>query len=271
MKRHLILFTTCLCMSAPLVAQDAYSSDSESDGNNRHFNFNPGNMMNSMSNPMRSMFGSSRRNYDDYGYPGAGYPPPAYPPAYGYPGYQAAPYPGYGHPNQPAPAPAQATPYAYPSAVPAPAAPATPYQAQPQAQPTPAQERPPAAAQQYKPDFSQPDSNSNYRFRPLDGTAAPAARTTAPAPVEDATAAPAQQVAPASGAAAPVLSTPMAPFSYPPAKPAEEPMAPISYPDPAPSAPASPPPMTQAPAATADPDLRFRPLDKPGYSSELGQ
>lgn len=260
MKRHLIiLMASSLCLAVPALAQDSYSGY-DSDGNTRQFNFNPGNMMNGVGNPMRNMFGSSRRNYDDYGYPGAGYPPPAYPPAYGYPAYQA-PYPGYAQPNQIAPA--QATPYNYPSAVPLPAEPAA--QPAPQA---PAYDRQPAAAQQYRPGFSQPDPASQYRFRPLDATAEEN-RPLQSSPVAPMT--PPQPMAPATAAPNRAQAEPLAPLSYPPAQPADQPLAPITYPEAPPPAPASPPPMTQAPAVQSDPNLRFRPLDKPGYSSELGQ
>ena len=248
MKRHLILIITSLCMSTPLVAQDGYYSDSDSDGNSRHFNFNPGNMMNGMTNPMRSMFGSSRRGYDDY--PGAGYPPP-YPPTYGYPAYQPA-HPGYAQPYQAPPAPTQASPYNYPSAVPAPAEPVAPAQAPAQA---PAYQPPTAAGQPYQPAFSEPAAASRYQFRPLEGTetgANPAFRSPSQAPVPA-----------AAGATQP---TPPGLGSQPAGAPGNQPLAPLNYPDPSAGAYASPAPVTQAPAPQPDPSHRFRPLDKPGYS-----
>jgi hypothetical protein len=243
MKRHLILFAAGFCLSAPLMAQDPSYSGSgyESDNNSRQFNFNPGNMMNRMPNPMRNMFDSSRRGYDDYGYPGAGYPPPAYPPSYGYPGYQA-PYPGYAHPYQ---AP---QPYAYPSAVPAPAEPAVPL-----APPAPAYDRPSAATQPYQPNASQPDGSGHYRFRPLEGEKMRQSAPVRPSPAE---------------VAAPAYAQPMTPQSYSAARPGTEVQAPISYPDTPLPPPVSTSPKTQAPAGN---DPRFRPLNKPGYSSELDQ
>jgi hypothetical protein len=264
MKRHLILLATSLCLAAPVTAQEPYSGYG-SDGNNRQFNFNPGNMMNGMGNPMRNMFGSSGRGYDDYGYPGAGYPPPAYPPTYGYPAYQA-PYPGYAQPNQVAPDPAQATHYSYPSALPVPAEPAAPPASQ-----ASVYNRPPAAAQQYRPGFNQPDPASQYRFRPLEADAAVKESLPAQPAAEATMAPPSQQLAPTPAVPSPAQASPLAPLSYPPAQYAGQPLAPISYPESTPQAPASPPPVTQAPAVQSDPDLRFRPLDKPGYSSDLGQ
>jgi hypothetical protein len=258
----MLLFAGGLCMSAPLMGQD---SGYESDGNNRQFNFNPGNMMNRMSNPMRNMFGSSQRRYDDYDYPGPGYPP-AYPPGYGYPGYQA-PYPGYGQANQLPPAPSQATPYNYPSAVPVPAQPAAPAAAQ-----VPDYTQPPAAATPYPSAYSQPDQASHYRFRPLEAGAAPQNSPPAPTPADSPAAMPSQQSAPvAAGTSLGRQPAPLPPLSYPQTQTAGEPLAPISYPQTPAAAATAAPSMSEAPATLSDPGLRFRPLDKPGYSSDLDQ
>jgi hypothetical protein len=77
----------------------------------RHFNFNPGNMLGGMMNPMRNMWSGSNRDwgqYNDYDnypyYAPQGYP--YYPPEYAYPrGVYGQPPAGYGYGTAPLPSP----------------------------------------------------------------------------------------------------------------------------------------------------------------------
>ena len=268
MKRHLFYLAVSVCLTSPLLAQEPYypaygytpDAGYDTDDTTRQFNFNPGNMMNRMGNPMRGLFGSSNRRYEDY--PSAGYAPPAYPPAYGYPatpGYQA-PYSGYGYAPQ-APATSGYPPASAPSNVqaepaPQPASPSSPYGT-----------TPPAAAN-YQPRFSNPDPAPQYQFRPLNAPKAAA-------PPVQSTPSPEPESAQARPEALPSTSVyqepqPLAPLTYPHNAPAPEPLAPLIYPEAQ-----TPPPTANADlpetAIPEDPNLKFRPLDKPGYSSELGQ
>jgi hypothetical protein len=288
MKRHLTLFSLSVLAAAPLMAQEPYypaygyapEPTYDNDQTTRQFNFNPGSVINNMPNPMSGMFNTNRGND---GYPAARYAPPAYPPVYGYPGYQTyqPPYPDYGY---------------------APPAPAYPdydaFYGQPLTQPAAVEPPPPAiqppdyhamppAAQNYQPRFANPEQGENFRFRPLDGRAYPAPQTT-PA---DLTGQQSDVLAPPAPSYQDTL--PLAPLTYPPENPYTEPTTPV-YRDPEPLAPLTypqPPPYTESgsplgyadPRTTSpdpevqirdtlieqDPNLKFRPLDKPGYSSDL--
>ena len=266
MKRHLLYFAACTCLTPPLEAQEPYypsygynpDAGYETDDATRQFNFNPGDMMNRMGNPMRGLFGSSNQRYDDY--PSGGYPPPAYGyPAY--PGYQA-PYTGYGYAPQVPPSPG------YP-----PVAPPVDTHSQARPAPQPARpyspyETPNPAASNYQPSFTHPDQASRYQFRPMEVPASPStAASTQPVPPEPE---PVQEQTEATPSASVYReSQPLAPLTYPQNDYNPEPLAPLSYPEAQPpTSPQVEPRDTQAPE---DPNLRFRPLDKPGYSSELGQ
>jgi len=249
MKRRLFPFAISLMLTSGAMAQDLYSPSYESDNTTRQFNFNPGNMMNSMSNPMRNMFGSSSRGYDDY--PNGRYTPPAYAPGYGYPAYPGYPPPAaaYGYPPQ---QPAYPAPYGYAPAY------GSPAQAEPAPAPEPVYEPTPPPVVDYSPRMGGPDQDA-YRFRPLDAGEYPT---------------PGTAMTPDPGVAsdwpAPTYGTPEpAPSGYPQYTP-EAPAYPQNRLDAAslPTAPAPPPPSSWTPE---DPNVKFRPLDKPGYSSDLGQ
>ncbi len=257
MKRQLTSCALCAFLTSPLMAQDPYYSQYgyspepgyDANDNSRQFNINPGNMMNRFDNPMRNMFGSSNRSYNEY--PAAGYTPPNYPPAYGYPGYPSyrQPYPDSGYTSQQPFSPGYSTPYGYPLAYPTPPVPP----------PQPAMQAPtygttPPPKRDYQPMLTNPGQGGAYRFRPLDRTLAPEGHAQAPQMIE----------VPATSPG-PVAVTPPAPASREP-----EPMAPRSYPDRQPQLPA-PQNQAQGGLIEQDPNLMFRPLDKPGYSSDLGQ
>jgi hypothetical protein len=236
----------------------------DTDNTTRQLTFSPGDAMNRMGNPMRNIFGSPSRRYDDY--PTGDYAPPAYPPAYGYPAYPGyqQPYTGYGYPAQTPVGPGYSGAYASPSGQPAQAGPAP----RPVQQP-PAYERVPPARQDYQPMFTNPEQATHYRFRPLQepapATVGEPQQVPAPKPSESA-----EPVVAAPPTPAYHEPEPLAPLTYPQDRIYAQPMAPLSYPE----AP------TPAPAATVeqrdssiqqDHELNFRPLDKPGYSSDLGQ
>jgi hypothetical protein len=257
MKRQLTSCALCTFLTSPLMAQDPYDSRYgyspepayDANDNSRQFNINPGHMMNGFDNPMRNMFGSSRRPYNEY--PTAGHAPPYYPPAYGYPAYPSyrQPYPGSGYPSQQQLGPGYSTPYGYPQAYPEPAAPP----------PKPAMQTPthgttPPPTRGYQPMATNPGQAGEYRFRPLDEPPTPEGGEQAPQTIE----------VPATSPG-PVTVTPSAPASREP-----EPMAPRSYPDRQPQPPA-PQSQVHGRLIEQEPNLMFRPLDKPGYSSDLGQ
>ncbi len=287
MKRQLTLFALSVIAASPLAAQDPYypaygyapEPTYDSDNTTRQFNFNPGDMMN-MGNPMRSMFGSNR-GYGDY--PAARYTPPAYPPAYGYPAYPAyqQPYTDYGYEPQAPVYPDYDASYAQPPAQPTEFAPPPPQEVQ-----TPNYNAMPPAAQHYQPRFSNPDQGTEFHFRPLNTGAQPAQQTV---PVSQG-----RQSSVVAAPPAPVFRD-TSPLTYPQESAYTEPAAPV-YPDPQPLAPPTYPqesaftepaaPLNYAETGTTppapemqvrdtlieqDPSLKFRPLDKPGYSSELEQ
>jgi hypothetical protein len=250
------------------MAQDSYYSPYgyadghgyETNNSSRQFNFNPADMVNQMSNPMRSMFGSSRRGYDDHTV--AGYPPAAYPPVYGYPAYPAyqQPYRGYSQIPQPPIEPDYTIPYSYIPAQPALAEPAR----QPYMQAPPYEREVPPAARDYQPTFANPKQGVRYNFRPLeeelpladDSSRQPATSASAPS-----------QTGAASTATEPVERKlqPQAPPTYPKKSAQAAPPTPPTYPEQQlqSSSPPDTTPMQQ------DSKLKFRPLDKPGYSSDL--
>jgi hypothetical protein len=212
---------------------------------------------------MRNFFGSSGRRNSDY--PAGGYAPPAYPPAYGYPSYPGyqAPYPGYGYPAQPQ------VPPTYPTAN---VAPSMPAQVAPGAQPMPqppAYGTAPSEASGYQPMFANPDPATHYRFRPLEETSSPPAQESQQQrlPVPNATPQPPQVAPPTAGYRKP---EPLAPPAYPEANSYPEPLAPLTYPEAETATPAPKVEMRDT-GIQQDPNLRFRPLDQPGYSSELGE
>lgn len=189
MKRHLRLMIWGLLPACSLLmAQDYYGPAGDGDRETREFNFNPGNAMNRMPNPMQSFFGSSNRRYN--GYPEGRYaPPPAYPPAYGYPTHQPPAGYGYGYP--------------YPQTAPAPAAPTPAPVPKPQ---TVRSEPKPAA-----PEYRLPGNMQGYRFRPLDDQAEPAKADIgepAPAPQPEA-------IAPIEYPPINSAPEPIAPITYP--------------------------------------------------------
>ncbi len=253
MKRQLSAFAISLALAGSAMAQDSYYPAYESDNTSRQFNFNPGNMMNGMSNPMRNMFGSSGRRYDDY--PNDRYTPPAYAPGYGYPAYPGyqPPAANYGYTPQ---QPAYPLPYGYAPLY------GSPPQAEPAPAPEPAYQPTPAPAMEYSPRRGGPNQES-YRFRPLEAGEYPPPGT-AMMPDQGIGS---DRPAPAYETAEPP------PSSYPqytPQGPAYPQYAPQAYPEPAdmPTTPASPPQQSWTPQ---DENVKFRPLDKPGYSSDLGQ
>ncbi|MEJ2453338.1 MAG: hypothetical protein P8103_04170 [Candidatus Thiodiazotropha sp.] len=272
MKRQLFHFALCASLATPLLAQESYypgygyhpEENYDADNTSRQFNFNPGDVMNGMGNPMGNFFGSSNRRYNDY--PSGGYAPPAYPPAYGYPaypGYQPA-YPGYGYPAQPPATPAYPATDAAPSGQPN----RMPPGAQPMTQPPAYGSAPPAAAD-YQPRFANPGQADHFRFRPLEETAPPPAqaspqqRLPEPAVIPQ----PPEAVPPTAGYREP---EPLAPLTYPKSNSYPEPMAPLTYPEAEATTPAPRVEMRDT-RIQQDPGLKFRPLDKPGYSSELGE
>ncbi|MCU7930426.1 MAG: hypothetical protein KZQ90_06470 [Candidatus Thiodiazotropha sp. (ex Codakia rugifera)] len=233
----------------------------ESSNSGRQFNVNPGHMMNGMPNPMRNMFGGSNRyrdGYDNYRY--APPPPPGYPPVYGYPGN---PYPqpplNYGYPGQIPNSGHPALPQGDPQ-------PQTPAVAPVQPQPTttehvnnrPNRQQSPVATTTY-----QPVHQESYRFRPLDTmqptekespvTAVPVKAAAQPVITKD----PQQQT--------PVIQQPLAPFSYPADKVQETEQLPLSPQKQATQTTYAPQTET-SPIGQEDKTMRFRPLDKPGYS-----
>jgi hypothetical protein len=198
------------------------------DYSNRQFNVNPGNMVDGMFNPMRGFFGGSNRYSDDY-YNRRYAPPPAYQPGYGYGyGYPGAPY-GY-PPVNPGYQPLPQT-GGYPTNIPPQHPPAATAGAQPHQTP---------ASSSYTPAPSaQPGYSEHFRFRPLDT------------------------------AEQPVGGTETSPPS------ARQPAAPPSYP--ATQQPSGRDIGTQTlkqgygtdgqiPSGSQTGQLKFRPLDQPGYS-----
>lgn len=248
MKRHLWpAVWSALMMTTPLMAQEPYPSYGypsgyatepayDSDRDTREFNFHPNDMMNRMPNPMNSMFGSNRRRYNAYPENRYG-PPPVYPPAYGYPVYPAYQPPqdaGYARP-----APAYAEPYgAQPT-----------YPAQPEPSQAPAADNavgydraPSAAAGRLPP--PNPASGERYNFRPLDNPP-PAADTASPAPMQE----------------------PQAPLNYEPAYTEQIPPGPIDYS--AQTQQTTQPATEQNTVIHEGHVMKFRPLDKPGYTPDL--
>ncbi len=272
MKRQLFCFALSTSLTLPLMAQEPYypgydysrEGDYDADNTTRQFNFNPGDMMNGMGNPMRNFFGSSNRRYNDY--PSGGYAPPAYPPAYGYPAYPGyqTPYPGYGDPAQPPAAPEYPATHAAPSG--------QPFQVAPPAasrMPPPAYGAAPPAATNYQPMVANPDQSAPYRFRPLEETAPPPVQDSLQQRPPEPTAMPQpREVAPP--AAGYREAAPLAPLTYPQESGYPEPLAPLTYPEAEAPAPAPQVEMRDS-RIQPDPNLKFRPLDKPGYSSELGE
>lgn len=209
----------------------------------RHFNFNPNNLMGGMVNPMQNIFNGSNRNqggYNNY---------------YNDPYYPAQPYPyypqSYGQP-----------PTSY-------GAPSTPYSVNPGYQQQPAAQNP-GHSEQAAPVYQQAPApratttyNSSpqgqYKFRPMDRP-------------------------PASDNSAQNLSMPhLQPPSYEPQAttgyyPAPNPSAASNYPQGYQQSPQPPayPSNTQGGISNnapysgayiqADPSMKFRPLDQPGYS-----
>jgi hypothetical protein len=216
--KWLLVCTLLLFSCSPLFGEEQ---------SGRHFNFNPGNMMDGMVNPMRNMFSGYGRDqgpYSDY-YPyGAPQGYPYYPQNYRYPsGYYPQPPVGYGTP---------ATQYpTYPvyqqPVQPAPQAPNyTEQQAKPNYQPTP-------AAKPTSPYPSPP--REQFIFRPMEQ----------------------QPSLPDSGqqTGTPYQQTPNLPtrpdYRYNPT-PVEDSGYQQAYPQ-----------STQVPV---DQRMKFRPLDQPGYS-----
>ncbi|MCU7945335.1 MAG: hypothetical protein KZQ72_01600 [Candidatus Thiodiazotropha sp. (ex Cardiolucina cf. quadrata)] len=233
----------------------------ESSNSGRQFNVNPNNMMNGMPNPMRNMFGGSNRyrdGYDNYRY--APPPPPGYPPVYGYPGnpYPQPPVP-YSYPGQIPNSGHSALPQGSPQ-------PQMPAAAPVQPQPTttgyvnnrPNRPQPPVATTTYQPTYQE-----SYRFRPLDTmqptdenspvTMTPVKEAVQPVITED----PQQP--------APVTQRPLAPLSYPSYKAQETEQPPLS-PQKQPTQTTYAPQTEALPIDQDDQMMRFRPLDKPGYS-----
>jgi hypothetical protein len=153
------------CVITILCSSELFGEDHQ-DG--RHFNFNPGNMMGGMMNPMRNMWGGSNRDWgpynDYYNYPNyapQGYP--YYPQEYAYPrGTYGQPPAGYGYGTAP-------------SANPYPAAPGY-YGSSPQATlPNPGYAEP-SATQHYTPSVEPSAPSPSYssspqeqfHFRPMD-------------------------------------------------------------------------------------------------------
>ena len=242
----------------PILSCTQLIADENQDG--RHFNINPGNMMNGMMNPMRNMFGGSNRDrglyndyyYNDYQY----YGPQAYPihpPEYGYPGS------AYGQPPAGYGAVPRGTYY-----------PSNPgYQPQPQATPPSQTYSEPTNPNRYRPPVEAPTAapaypsspQEQFQFRPLDNQASvPEQGQYAPTPYREPTSS-----LPAGPQALPGnrQPEPMAPLSYPPQY-NQQPATP-SYPAGAPNASAGYMPQNET-AAPAEPAMKFRPLDKPGYS-----
>ncbi|MCU7881703.1 MAG: hypothetical protein KZQ66_16100 [Candidatus Thiodiazotropha sp. (ex Lucinoma aequizonata)] len=227
----------------------------------RQYNVNPSNMMNGTPNPMRNMFGGSNRyrdGYDNYRYVPP--PPPGYPPVYGCPGN---PYP------QPP------VPYSYPAQIPnngysilpqGSHQPQMPAAALVQPQPTttgyinnrPNRPQSPVATTTYQPAYQE-----SYRFRPLE-TMQP---TKEDSPVIVTLVKEAVQPLITEDPQQPALVTqlPLASLSYPSYK-AQETEQPPLRPQ---KQPAQTTHAPQTEALSIDQDdqmMRFRPLDKPGYS-----
>jgi hypothetical protein len=270
MKHHLVPFVISACLATPLTAQEpyypvyGYSPDTgyDTDDTSRQFTFSPGEMMNRMGNPAHTIFGSPYQRY--YDYPTGSYAPPAYPPAYGYPTYPnyQRPYAGYGYLPQTPPDPGNSRTSAPPSDQPAQIGPTPQARLQP-----PAYENAPPARQGYQPMFTDQEQATRYRFRPLQKAAPlPAEKVLqapGPEPSESAESVMAQPPAPAYQKPAP-----LAPLTYPQGRVYAEPMAPLTYPEA--STQAQVPSVERKNGSTqADPTLKFRPLDKPGYSSDL--
>ncbi|MBT3016933.1 MAG: hypothetical protein N0E58_07975 [Candidatus Thiodiazotropha endolucinida] len=224
-----LLISGTLLISTHLQADD-------SDYSNRQFNVNPGNMMGGMFNPMRNFFGGSNRYSDDY-YNYRHAPPPGYHPGYGYPGaaygyppvypgYQPQPHAG----SQPANTPAQQTPTAAVDAKP------------PQA--------PPVSG--YGSTVSdQPVYGEGFRFRPLN-SGEQATDKTIPATTTGSTEIP-TKVTPQSPA----------PLGYPAARqPAGQTAGTLG----AQTMQQSYKPSQEAQYGTQESQMKFRPLDKPGFS-----
>jgi hypothetical protein len=238
MKRHLWLVAwSTLLIATPLMAQEPYPAYGYPSGyaaepaydtnrDTREFHLNPSDMMNGMSNPMRNMFGGSRRRYNAYPENRYG-PPPVYPPAYGYPAYQPPQNTGYGRP-----APTYGHQPAYPT----------------QAEPTPApapestadyDRQPPGVAGRLAPPI--PAHGERYYFRPLDSNPPPGANRSPPAP-------PASQ-------------------RFSPAYTEQGPAEPTTYPGQAQQT--AQPDTEQTTVIHEGRAMKFRPLDKPGYTPDL--
>ncbi|MES9950968.1 MAG: hypothetical protein ABW118_18570 [Candidatus Thiodiazotropha sp.] len=215
-----------LLISGALLISTHLQAD-DSDYSNRQFNVNPGNMMGGMFNPMRNFFGGSNRYSDDY-YNYRHVPPPGYHPGYGYPGA------AYGYPP------------VYPGYQPQQHAGGNPAN-------TPTQQTPTAAVDVKPPQTppvsgygstvsDRPDYDGGFRFRPLnsdklstDSAETPATVTPqSPAPLGyPATRQPAGQTAGAQG-----MQTMQQSYK----------------------------PSMEAQYGTQESQMKFRPLDKPGFS-----
>ncbi|MET0089397.1 MAG: hypothetical protein ABW068_05130 [Candidatus Thiodiazotropha sp.] len=223
----------------------------------RQFNFNPGNMMGGMMNPMRGMFNGTDRDrgyYDNYYANPSYYGPPGYPGEYGYPGgAYAQPYPGYanGYPGY------YAAPQPVPQELPS-------VRQQPDREPAPTYYEP----QEAPPTYWQQPSKDAYSFRPMDsqpdaGGGYP--ETSAPYPQ------PGTYTAPQSGYTSGYEPMPQDPYQagYESAPAYPAPSGPVGgYNDPYNTAPVSPyqGQSYNGYGESTEPGLKFRPLDQPGYS-----
>ncbi|MEW8070838.1 MAG: hypothetical protein AB2792_15055 [Candidatus Thiodiazotropha sp.] len=223
-----LLISGALLISIHLQADD-------SDYSNRQFSVNPGNMMGGMFNPMRNFFGGSNRYSDDY-YNYRYTPPPAYQPGYGYPG-AAHGYPPV-HPGfQPLP---QAGGYSTSNPRQQPPAP-TVNAEPPQTPSTPS----------YGPAVSdQPVYGEQFRFRPLNNEQL-TGKT--------------MQATTKGGAeiSVPATGQPLAPLSYPAT---QQPVDQTTGTQGMHSMEQNFRPNPQLPSGTQQNQMKFRPLDKPGYS-----
>ncbi|WP_316366244.1 hypothetical protein [Candidatus Thiodiazotropha sp. CDECU1] len=224
-----------LILSSILLISTHLQADDSGYGN-RQFTFNPGNGMGDMFNPMRNFFGGSNRYSDDYyNHPYA--PPTAYPPGYGYPGA------AYGYPPVNPAYPPQPQVGGYPSFPPV---------QQPQAPTTDkkgSQTPPPAYSH---PTSNQPVYGEQYRFRPLESSEPAAIERPRDSATER-----------AEYASPPVQQQAPAPISYPSSQPQAEQ---ASIPRSSHAMEQSYSPAIEPTAGTQQGQMKFRPLDQPGYS-----
>ncbi|MGD8913205.1 MAG: hypothetical protein PVJ68_10755 [Candidatus Thiodiazotropha sp.] len=157
-----------LLISGALLTSSHLQAD-DGDYSNRQFSVNPGNMVDGMFNPMRGFFGGSNRYSDDY-YKYRYAPPPAYQPGYGY-GYPGSAY-GY-PPVYPGYQPLPQT-GGYPSNIPAQQPPAAAISTQPPQAPASSGFAPPASGQA--------NYSEQYHFRPLDSSEQPTQGTVLSSP-----------------------------------------------------------------------------------------